>query len=290
MRSPLGERGARRFLVYPLLGPARPRIGDAIAWRLRRLPIACPVCGALTSAVDFSRDATMRESGRCKRCGATNRQRQVAYMTCQVLGRRVGRRLRCLVDVARLRGLVVYNTEAQGPVHQRLAAMDGYLASEYFGPEVESGRLVDGVMHQDLRDLSFPDESIDLVLSSDVLEHVPDPYRAHAEIFRVLRPGGSHLCTVPFHQHLHLDDHRATVDERGNVVLLKEPIYHGDPVRPSEGVLVYTIFSLEMLVRLRELGFETSLYLLYLPWRGIVGHNAVVFEAVKPVKADQPVP
>jgi hypothetical protein len=44
---------------------------------------------------------------------------------------------------------------------------------------------------------------------------------------------------------------------------------------------VFTIFGLEMLVRLRELGFVTVLYELYAPTRGIVGENAIVFEAVK---------
>jgi hypothetical protein len=42
-----------------------------------------------------------------------------------------------------------------------------------------------------------------------------------------------------------------------------------------------TIFALEMLVRLRRLGFVTSLYQLQAPWRGIFGPNAIVFEAIK---------
>ena len=62
--------------------------------------------------------------------------------------------------------------------------------------------------------LSYDDASIDLILSSDVFEHVPDPYRAHAEVHRVLRPGGHHVFTVPFHQHAHLDDVRARSPRR----------------------------------------------------------------------------
>jgi len=59
------------------------------------------------------------------------------------------------------------------------------------------------------------------------------------------------------------------------------PLHHGDPTQPSPSVLVYTIFGLEMLVRLREIGFATSLYQLYVPSRGILGPNAIVFEAIK---------
>ena|SRR6266581_5713653 len=59
------------------------------------------------------------------------------------------------------------------------------------------------------------------------------------------------------------------------------PRCHGGPTRPTPGVLVYTIFVLEMLVRLRHLGFVTNLYQLQAPWRGIFGPNAIVFEAIK---------
>lgn len=45
--------------------------------------------------------------------------------------------------------------------------------------------------------------SIDTVLSTEVLEHVPEPSRLIAEMARVLRPGGRLLVTVPFIQPLH---------------------------------------------------------------------------------------
>jgi SAM-dependent methyltransferase len=282
-RSFLPAAGPRQFLVYPLLLDELPTRVDAFAARRRRFgPIKCPVCGSYGFAEGFNaKPMNLRETGLCTNCGASNRQRQMAYVICQSFATITGAQKPSLNEVAALRGFVVYNTEAQGPVNDRLAAMEGYLCSEYLGDDCKSGDVVDGIMHQDLTDLSFADESIDMVLSSDLLEHVPDPYRAHEEIRRVLRPGGSHIFTVPFHLHLHLDDKRAYVDEDGTAVHLKEPIYHGDPVRPAEGVLVYTIFALEMLVRLRHLGFVTNLYRLHSARHGILGPNAIVFEAIK---------
>jgi SAM-dependent methyltransferase len=282
-RSFLPAAGPRRFLVYPLLVPELPSRVDALASRLRRFgPVKCPVCGSLGLVEGFdAKPMNLRETGRCSTCGATNRHRQMAYVIRQAFATVTGSQKPSLDQVAALKGFVVYNTEAQGPIHSRLAAMEGYLCSEYFGDDYKSGDLVDGMMHQDLMALSFPDDSVDMVLSSDVFEHVPDPYRAHREVWRVLRPGGSHLFTVPFHQQLFLDDKRAYLDEHGEVVHLKEAIYHGDPVRPAEGVLVYTIFSVEMLVRLRQLGFVTNMYRLHSPRHGILGHNALVFEAIK---------
>jgi hypothetical protein len=48
----------------------------------------------------------------------------------------------------------------------------------------------------------------------------------------------------------------------------------------SGGALVHRIFSLEMLVKLRKVGFRTNMYKIYKPLSGILGPNALVFEAV----------
>src|SRR4051794_13022231 len=45
--------------------------------------------------------------------------------------------------------------------------------------------------------LEFDDDSFDVVLSYDVLEHVQDPARALEEIARVLRPGGQAFLVFP---------------------------------------------------------------------------------------------
>jgi SAM-dependent methyltransferase len=45
--------------------------------------------------------------------------------------------------------------------------------------------------------LPFPDASFDLVLATDIIEHVDDDVRALAELRRVLKPGQPLLLTVP---------------------------------------------------------------------------------------------
>ena len=267
----------RDGVLYPL--EIEHSVFDRAVIRVGRLgPITCTVCGRVSVATGFADN--LRETGRCRRCGATNRQRQLARVACTAASALTGERVRSLARLATGTDLAVFNTEASGAVHEQLASMRQYEASEYLGPEHEPGAVVDGRQHQDLRRLSFEDESFDLVLSSDVLEHVPDPYDAHREIHRVLRPEGHHVFTVPFHQTLYEDDVRAKLGPDGEPELLATPIYHDDPIRP-EGVLVYTIFSLEMLVRLSELGFFTTMYRLSELRHGIVGRNALVFDAVK---------
>ena len=59
----------------------------------------------------------------------------------------------------------------------------------------------------------FPDATFDHVLCTEVLEHVEYPEALIAEMFRVLRPGGSLLATVPFSARVHhapYDYHRFT--------------------------------------------------------------------------------
>jgi SAM-dependent methyltransferase len=260
--------------------PFDPEAGtfDRAVTRLGTLPIRCPVCGSLTIARGFGDN--LRETGTCRSCRATNRNRQVASVAARAASEQTGRAVRSLAALSRVPGFRIYNTEASGALHDAVRAMPGYRCSEYFGPEHASGDLVGGVLHEDLMALSFSDASLDQVWSSDVLEHVPDPYRAQREVYRVLRPRGHHVFTVPFHPTGYLDDTRARLGDDGAIELLAPPLYHDDPVGP-DGVLVFTIFSLEMLVRLAEIGFVTRMYRLREPWSGIVGANAVVFDATK---------
>jgi SAM-dependent methyltransferase len=58
------------------------------------------------------------------------------------------------------------------------------------------------VRRGDVRDLPFEDASFDLVLATDIVEHVEEDRLALSEIARVLAPGGSAVITVPAFQSL----------------------------------------------------------------------------------------
>jgi len=136
-------------------------------------------------------------------------------------------------------------------------------------------------MNQDLQNLSIKNESVDLVLSSDVLEHMPEPYVAHSEIHRILSHDGMHIFTVPFANAGFYDQQRAVLGADGEIKYLEEAIYHEDPVRPQEGDLVWSIFALEMLVKLKEIGFNTEMWILHEPIHGIIGPRSLIFAAKK---------
>jgi SAM-dependent methyltransferase len=49
----------------------------------------------------------------------------------------------------------------------------------------------------------IPDNSIDLVICTEVLEHVSNPFAAAIEINRMLKPGGRAYVTTPFNFRIH---------------------------------------------------------------------------------------
>jgi SAM-dependent methyltransferase len=59
----------------------------------------------------------------------------------------------------------------------------------------------------DIQKMPLGDESFDTVLCAEVLEHVPDPEKALREIYRVLKPGGKLVMSIPHLMYLHNEPH-----------------------------------------------------------------------------------
>ncbi len=107
---------------------------------------------------------------------------------------------------------------------QRLAAQKGVAARA----DIREG---------DVARLPFADESMDVVVASEVLEHVPDLSGSLREIARVLRPGGRAAITLPVETHvathIHsmstLEDAIAQLDAAGLAVVRSD--VHRDLLR-----------------------------------------------------------
>ena len=101
-----------------------------------------------------------------------------------------------------------------------------YVPSRYFESH-PPGTFVNGMRCENLEALSFDDESIDLHVSQDVVEHIFHPKQAFREIARTLKPGGMHIFSVPIVNKDKPSARRARI-ENGQIKHLVPAQYHGD--------------------------------------------------------------
>ena len=152
----------------------------------------------------------------------------------------------------------IYITEQITPIYSYFASRYSQVfGSEYLADEVPYGTLnAHGVRNETLCALSFADQSFDILVSLDVLEHIPDYRTAFSECARVLKPGGRMMWSVPFVSSINNNIIRARMSENG-VEHLLPPEYHGDPLSKN-GVLCFTHFGWEMLDQVRAAGFTDA--------------------------------
>jgi len=110
-----------------------------------------------------------------------------------------------------------------------------YIPSQYF-PEHALGSVVNGMRCENLEALSFSDESIDLHVTQDVMEHLFHPSEAFSEIARTLKPGGMHIFTVPIVNKYNPSKLRAKLNNE-KIIYLEEEAYHGNPVGDGKSLV-----------------------------------------------------
>jgi SAM-dependent methyltransferase len=214
-----------------------------------------------------------REHLICPRCQLSNRMRASLHILEQVCGP--------TPETA------IYITEQITDFFRVLSRRYSHLiGSEFLGQRVPLGTTDDqGVRNEDITHLSFDSGALDIILSFEVLEHVPDYRQAVRECWRCLKPGGRLLLSAPFTWEPRTTI-RARLNPDGSVTHLLPPEYHGDPLS-SSGCLCFTHFGWELLDDLRGAGFEHPRALHY--WSlefGYLGYpNQVCFLAYKPLSA-----
>lgn len=246
----------------------RAQLGDGAA-----LLGDCPVCGEATVFVgDLS---IARESMVCAVCLTTSRYRSLALGILRTIesltgvnapslaalaGQRLPRRIR-VFDTQ----LPFYGARDAYPLPDLLAACpDIEMQVSRFRPHDPLGAPVDVrpfASNQDLEHLTFADGAFDLVITSDVMEHVRRDDLAHAQIRRVLAPGGVYLFTVPHTRGQRDTIHRVKLHDpadpsRDEYVLPKE--YHGDANQRRHASLSYRVYGTELDETLQRLGFAVD--------------------------------
>jgi SAM-dependent methyltransferase len=210
-------RHARRYGVSSVIGKVATEfpayLRNVGLWRIRR----CACCERLT--IFLSNGSA--EFRACMFCSANERYELLAAEIKNRYG-------------SKLAEMDVLELDPHSPLRKILSRARKHVRTFYDPTEERGSFRRDETMCQDITALAFPDESFDLIVSSDVLEHVPLLESAFRESRRVLRHGGAHLFTVP----PRLKTKRRAELVEGKVVHLESPEYHRDPLSP-QGILAY---------------------------------------------------
>lgn len=210
-----------------------------------------------------------RERLECPKCAMNNRQRLIAGLVNQFLEDKQSQSVYFMEQIT-----PIYKWAVEAFSQHKL------IGSEYLGHEYKGGVSIQGIRHEDVEALSFDSESLDLIVSNDVFEHVPNPEAAFNECFRVLKSGGVMLAAIPFHANQEKSVIRAKL-ENGKVENILPPIFHGNPVL-AEGSLVFTDFGWQMLDSIKTSGFTKVEVEAYSDFKyGHVGPIQIIFRAVK---------
>lgn len=141
--------------------------------------------------MDTGRDSKKTNLTKAARCG------EPSYVWRVGQERRLGMILQAANE--RINGIVLENGCGVGMYAERLA---GYgttvIGLEYdFERAIEAHLRADEITNAAGERLPFDDQTFDLILSHEVLEHVQDDQMAVSEMVRVLRPGGRIALFVP---------------------------------------------------------------------------------------------
>lgn len=175
----------------------------------------CPCCD---KEVEFvARHSWLRDNFLCDNCGCKPRERALMKVIEN--------------EYSNWRELRIHESSPMDRGHSlklKVGCKD-YTPTHYF-PNQSLGKVFKGFRNEDLEDQTFEDESFDIVVTSDVMEHIYEPEKAFKEIHRTLKKGGAHIFSVPIINKFSETERWAKKGKNGEPVFLYEPEWHGNPI------------------------------------------------------------
>lgn len=240
---------------------------------VKSLPIRmkghCPVCQQDT--VFEAHDPWFRDFLNCTKCptGSVPRERALALILSE--------------QRPNWRELYIHESSPSPRGISALLAAEApnYIGTQYF-PDEHMGQVINGVRNENLEHQTFSDNTFDIVLSLDVMEHVYRPDLVISEIYRTLKPGGIYICTFPVRNYQVTGwERRFIINEDGSRTDLKEPEIHGNPVS-DEGSIVTVDYGYDLHKAVAEWApFNVRVVRFADPYHGIVGDYTEVIVCQK---------
>jgi SAM-dependent methyltransferase len=191
----------------------------------KRLARTCPICGYHGMFIGVGHPP--RWDARCPQCGSRERHRLMHLWVTEGGGDRLASRR-------------ILHFAPEREVLRRMRGNPLYESADLHQP---------GVTHRvDIARVPLPDARYDVVIAHHVLEHIPDDRQAMRELFRLLKPGGTAVVSVP------INASRPQTYENTAIVTPEQRHAHFS----AEDHCRY--YGLDFAVRLSEAGFRPSVF------------------------------
>ena len=141
-----------------------------------------------------------------------------------------------VINYINFKNLKVAEINGCHKLHDKLKLIKNISYSEY-------GSKESTVKSEDIQRLSYDDDSFDLIIHSETLEHVPQPEIAISELRRVLKNEGVCIFTIPLIINRKTKK-RAILDSNKKIKYLEGKAFHG---YGRKDCLVYTEFGLDFI-------------------------------------------
>ena len=200
-------------------------LADRRQFARRWLARTCPICGYHGMFIGVGHPP--RWDARCPQCGSRERHRLMHLWVTEGGG-------------DRLAGKRILHFAPEKAVARRMLDNPLYETADLHQP---------GMTHRvDITRVPLTDAGYDVVIAHHVLEHIPDDRQAMRELFRLLRPGGVAVLSVPINASRQETYENATVTAPGE----RHAHFSAEDHR--------RYYGLDFCDRLEEAGFRTSVF------------------------------
>ncbi|TNE65401.1 MAG: class I SAM-dependent methyltransferase [Alphaproteobacteria bacterium] len=212
----------------------------------------CSVCGF--KGTFAPENASPRDCYPCPQCRFTLRYRDQASVILDFFGNGAVESFNNLAAHPSMKGMHIVEFAMGGPFIRYLCRLPHYQQAYFFESEEQIQAHQGKVLHVDITSMPFANNSLDLIITSDVLEHVPDVQRAFSECARVLKPGGVHVFSIPVKYPIPKQNLVRATMKNGVLDHREPPHYHISGTK--EKVLVFTDFGEEISTLAKQAGLR----------------------------------
>ena len=221
-------------------------------------PGLCPCCKQnqiWKTESDWYRDTLI-----CGSCGSVVRERAIALMIDELMPNWKQKSIHESSPIERGSSIML-----------RKGAAD-YVGSHYF-PDKKMGMRVGQYRNENLESQTFAENTFDLVVSLDVMEHVFQPQKVYAEIYRTLKPNGYYIHTFPIQKwRVEAFEKTAKLLDNGTIQhLIAVPEYHGNPI-DDKGSLVTHYYGYDISKEIAQWApFDVRIIRFWDQYHGVIG-------------------